>query len=271
VINITELWYEQPFGEWLRVRFGKMDPTRGFESDAVVFGFDNDDYANDEVEQFLNDALINNPSIPFPDNGIGLVVALAHDSGFFMAGGISDANADATRTGFDTAFSDDPLYFRAVEIGVGGSFLAPGYHGTYRMGAWNLPAEESRSLAQESGFYASIDQSLTKGEGSGVGVFFRYGASGVVYEYEYFLSAGFRASGVFKRSWGDVLAVGFARGSLRGEAPDALSESVVEAYYAAPLLGWLTATADVQYLVDPAGDGSVPDALVCGLRLQTDF
>lgn len=71
-MDITELWYEHALlDDTLRVRLGKMDITGGFECRGCPVSFDGSLYANDETGQFLNSALVNNPTIPFPDKGLG--------------------------------------------------------------------------------------------------------------------------------------------------------------------------------------------------------
>ena len=74
-LDITELWYEQAMGDdTLRFRFGKMDISGGFECRGCPVSFDGSAFANDETAQFLNGALVNNATIPFPDKGIGAVL-----------------------------------------------------------------------------------------------------------------------------------------------------------------------------------------------------
>ncbi|GAH06916.1 unnamed protein product, partial [marine sediment metagenome] len=62
-MDVSELWYEQVFAdETIRLRIGKMDLTGGFDCHGCPVSFDCSSYANDETTQFLNNALINNPT-----------------------------------------------------------------------------------------------------------------------------------------------------------------------------------------------------------------
>ncbi len=74
-LDVSEFWYEHTFLEgMLRVRLGKLDLGGGFECRGCPVSFDGNTFANDETSQFLNDALINNPTIPFPDPGLGIMI-----------------------------------------------------------------------------------------------------------------------------------------------------------------------------------------------------
>jgi hypothetical protein len=59
------------------IRVGKLDLTGGFECRGCPVSFDGNSFANDQTTQFLNGALVNNPTIPFPDRGLGAVVHVA--------------------------------------------------------------------------------------------------------------------------------------------------------------------------------------------------
>ncbi len=69
-IDVTELWYEQALWDGrARVRVGKVDLTGGFDCEGCPVAFDGNAFANDETSQFLNGALVNNPSVPFRTTG----------------------------------------------------------------------------------------------------------------------------------------------------------------------------------------------------------
>ena len=79
--------------------------------------FDGSAYANDETTQFLSSALVNNSSIPFPDNGLGAIVYVEPLEGFYVAAGAADARADARETGFRTAFHREDYFLAIFETG----------------------------------------------------------------------------------------------------------------------------------------------------------
>jgi len=89
-IDVSELWFEQALlDDSVLVRAGKLDMTGGFESKGCPWAFDGNSFANDETSQFLNGFLVNNPTIPFPDNGLGLMAHVQATKWLCMAAGIA--------------------------------------------------------------------------------------------------------------------------------------------------------------------------------------
>jgi len=96
---LTQCWYEQALLDCLlRVRLGKISLTGGFECRGCPAAFDGNAFANDETGQFLNGALVNNPTIPFPDNGLGVAAYIQPLEWMYLAAGVADADADARET-----------------------------------------------------------------------------------------------------------------------------------------------------------------------------
>ena len=94
-LDVTQLWYQQWFGEeTFAIRLGKIDLTGGFECHGCPVSFDGNRFANDETTQFLNSALVNNPTIPFPDEGLGGVLHWNIIDWWYASFGIADAQAD---------------------------------------------------------------------------------------------------------------------------------------------------------------------------------
>ena len=185
---ITEFWWEQAMlDNTLRLRLGKLDMTGGFEHHGCPVSFDCSSYANDETSQFLNNALINNPTIPFPDYGIGAVMYWNPIEWWYASVGIADAQADARETGFRTTFGGEDYFFYIFETGVSprlDSANGP-LQGTYRIGLWNDPqpkanSDSTKNYRDDVGFYICCDQVLAKEnsdheDSQGLGAFFRYG------------------------------------------------------------------------------------------------
>jgi len=265
-MDVTELWYEQAFGDGLTVIFGKMDLTQWFDTSA---------YANDENTQFLNNALINNPAIPFPDYGMGIVVSVTPMENWTISGAVADAQADIRETGFNTAFHDEDFFFyifevaKASEVDFGRGPLA----GSYRAGLW-IDCQEKQQFSNgknkrdDTGAYLSCDQMVYKesndpADTQGLGVFGRYGyADSNLNEVTNLWSLG-----------ADVLGFGFAQGFLSdsrganggiGYSED--YESVYELYYNTKVTPWLEISPSLQYVVNPGGAGTAGDALILGAR-----
>lgn len=290
VINLTELYWEQVFfDDRLMFRIGKMDITGGYTCRHCDVAFDTNAYANDETAQFLNSALVNNPTIPFPDYGLGASVFVEPIDRVYFSAAVADAQADSRETGFNTAFHGQDNYFAIFETGFVPVIPSPWgkLPGGYRVGFWYDPQGkdrfrrdgEIRSVTvkrDDVGFYLSLDQALYREndqDEQGLGAFFRYGwADGDVNDLKCFWSTGLQYQGLLPRRDNDVLAVGYANGK-RGKNPDftAPREQVWEFYYSIELTPWLHITPNLQYLKHPGLNRDVADAIVAGIRAQLDF
>jgi porin len=285
-LDLAELWYEQSFlDERLIVRVGKLDLTGGFQCRGCCVAFDGSAFANDQTTQFLNGALVNNPSIPFPDRGLGAVVYFQPAEWWYTAAGVGDAQADARETGFNTAFHDEDYFFSIYETGVTPQLPSANgpLQGAYRIGMWHDPRDKARfdgsgAKHDDVGTYVSLDQALCResdreDDTQGLGVFARYGlADGKVNPIRCFWSAGVQYQGPIPTRDYDVVAFGAAQGLL---SPDmglsAAHETVLEAYYGIQVAPWLLASPSIQYVFNPGGDGGAGDAVIIGFRLCSSF
>jgi porin len=290
-IDVTELWYEQNFAtQGIRLRAGKIDLTCGFEHHSCPVAFDCSAYANDERTQFLNGALINNPTIPFPENGLGAALHYGPDALWYASAGAADADADLRETGFDTTFDGDGHFFYIAETGITpllGSTNGA-MPGAYRVGLWYDPqpkantdlAEGGKSYRNDAGFYLTFDQMILKEntdakDSQGLGTFFRYGnADGKRNDMINFWSTGFQYQGLLEGRDEDVLGAGFAHGTFSDGASTTFTndyESAVEIYYSAQITKWLVISPDFQYVTNPGGNRDISDATVIGTRIQMTF
>lgn len=290
-IDVTELWYEHSFAaRELRLRFGKMDLTGGFEHRNCPVSFDCSSYANDETTQFLNGALINNPTIPFPENGLGVAAHYEPDNFWYASAAVADAQADLRETGFDTTFGGEDYFFYVAETGITPVFRSANgsLPGAYRIGLWYDPqpkantdlADEGKSYRDDVGFYVTCDQMVAKEntepeDTQGLGVFFRYGnEDSSRNDITNFWSIGFQYQGLFEGRDDDVLGVGFAHGTFSDKASATYTddyESAFEVYYSVQVAPRLAISPDVQYVTNPGGDSTIADAVVLGLRMQMTF
>ena len=278
-MDIVEFFYEGPFfNNDLMIAIGKLDFTGIFDAS---------EYADDECCQFLNASLVDDPTIPFPEQGLGIVLNWDITDTWYLMGGIADAQADSRETGFRTTFYDEDYFFYSVETGKTielDSANGP-MSGTYRFGIWVDGQDKARFSnsqinREDTGFYASCDQMLYKEnndmeDSQGLGGFFRYGwADSNVNEVTDFLSAGLQYQGFIEKRDDDVLALGFAYGAFSNKAVGSYPEdyeSVTELYYNAQFSPWLNVTPSVQYIANPGGVKGVSDAVVFALRVQMSF
>jgi len=264
---VTELWYEQAmFDDTFLLRAGKMDITGGFECNGCSVVFDSSLFANDEATQFLNGALVNNPTIPFPDYALGIAGFYNPIEWWYASAGVVDAQNDMRETGFRTALHKEDYFFYIFETGVTVNVRSPDgpLKGAYRVGVWNNPqpkghSDSIRKYRDDIGFYLSCDQMLKKEntvpeDGQGLGIFFRYGyADGKKNDITNFLSLGFQYQGLLDGRDADVFGAGFARAFF--------SDSASTTYL----------TPDIQYIINPSGAVGVNDAMVLGMRIQVLF
>ncbi len=285
---VTELWYEQSMcdGKFL-LRVGKMDITGGFECSGCPVAFDASSFANDETSQFLNSALVNNPTIPFPVYALGVAGYYNPIEWWYVSAGVVDARNDLRETGFRTTFHGEDYFFYIFETGVttqpdstNGSL-----QGAYRLGLWNDPqpkahSDASKNYRDDVGFYLSCDQMLAKensdiGDSQGLGAFARYGyANSMRNDITNFWSFGFQYQGLIEGRDDDVLGAGFAQGFFSDRASGTYSddyESAFELYYSVQVTPWLNISPSVQYIANPGGNGTVSDAVVLGIRAQMLF
>lgn len=284
-ILIRELWYEQ---NWLDgrviVRAGRIDLTGTLMCHECPVAFDGSLYANDETAQFLNAALVNNPTIPFPEYGLGAIAHAESEDGVYLSAGVADAQAKATAAGLHTAFHEEAYYFGIFETGYVGE-VCGGMTGAYRLGFWLDPQPKERltrgAKTNDMGLYVTIDQQVYREnpddeqDTQGAGLFARYGyAHADVAEVHQFWSLGGQYQGLCPGRDDDVLGVGFAQGRISGHAgPRGRDphETVFEVYYNARVCSWLNLTGDVQYVVNPGADSNVGDAVVFGMRAQINW
>ena len=290
-IVVTELYFEQALADdTFTFRVGKMDLTGGFECLGCLVAFDKNQYAHDETRQFLNAALVTNPTIPFPDYALGVAAIYTPIEGWYASAGAVDAENDFREAGFSTAFRGDSAYFYVFETGILPIVPSPQgpLPGAYRAGVWVDSREKSRfsngrDFRNDAGVYVSADQMLYRENRSedyqGLGAFFRWGwADSDLNAVTRFFSLGMQYEGLFEGRDSDALGVGMAHGAFSDQAAanDGAAftedhETAWEVYYRAQVTPWLGVSPSVQYVQDPGGAEANGDAVVVGLRVQATF
>jgi len=270
-LDIVEVFYEGPlFSDNLTMAIGKLDFTGIFDAS---------EYADDECCQFLNASLVDDPSIPFPAQGLGVVLNWSITDSWYLMGGVGDAQADARETGFRTALHKEDYFFYALETGITAG------NGTYRVGLWNDPQPKtnsngSKNYRDDVGVYTSCDWLVYEEDpgiedGQGLGVFARYGyAPSRKNDVTNFFSAGLQYQGMFDGRDDDVFGMAYAHGVFANSASSTYPEdyeSVFEAYYNAQVTPWFVFGPSIQYVANPGGSNTAKDAVLVGLRAQMTF
>lgn len=236
--------------------------TQSFYNDALVINigkiqmsdfFDANEVANDETTQFLSTALVNNLTIPFPDDGLGINLWANLSENVYATFGMADNNAVGTYSPFKTV--DEGDFFYAAELG----YIHTGKHpGNYRLTVWHAqtPADDGNGIA------ISIDQHLT----DNLVVFGRWGMGDEkIGDFEQFVSAGLGIESPFGRA-GDLFAVGFAWANPSDITVD--EETIVEAFYRYQLNDKMELTPSIQAVINPAASTDSATVYVAALRLQ---
>jgi len=269
--SLLELYYEK---EWKRLSLyvGKSEP---------FILIDTNEYANDEVSQFVGKAFVNNPIIDPEDRFapmLGIDWKIREKLSFQGVIQSSDKgnlewNGQEWETGEKSEYED---IFDHPTIAIQLTIEGEGSH--YRIYLWydgaphpKIDEIEEKTLEpeREKGVVAgvSIDREIREG----IGIFARaaYGNE-KAYKFNQFYSVGVSGKGVFGRE-GDIVALGV--GAL---VPSPLYEKQstevhLEGYYRAGLGGNVYLTPDLQVVINPGGDGDREPVYAATLRLEVAF
>jgi hypothetical protein len=230
---------------------------------------DNSDVANDETQQFLGAALVNNPTIGFPDYALGAVYhrdAADGDPGFTLvltgSHGLGD-NPDASYAELFDVGERGKGVFVAGEM----SWRSP--KRTLRLGAWTNTSDEHERLDavgetdRNYGFYLTVDQRMLGGDWN-----LRLGAANAAVSE----AANFAAlAAQYPLASKATLGVGLARtGISRYASADVRHALQGEVYTRVDISSTLHLTPSIQWLrqdVSEVGaDSANDDVFVYGLR-----
>ena len=216
--------------------------------------FDTNRIANCEFTEFLSSCLVNDPTIPFPDAGMGAVVRLAAVPWLHLQVGVADASAHATHSDLDTAFRSFSNAF-----GIAGFALSPfsgPRAGVYRFLFWYDPSSEGSG--DNHGFAVSFDQPAT----DRLSFFLRYGyADSPVNALTDFVSFGTLLQKPLPGRDHDSLlgAVAWGNATVR-------DETLVEVDYSVYVTESLTFTPLVQIISDPVQNSQDDTFVLAGIR-----
>jgi high affinity Mn2+ porin len=262
-LRLTEVWYEEMFGDMFRIRAGKVDLTTDFDTNAV---------ANSETDQFLSSGFVNGLATEFPDdNGFGGMLWVSPSKFVDIGVGIADANADWDNV-FENPFAIAEVDFRPVFGEL---------QGNYRFYAWyngkdHEDFSDGSTDAKNHGFGISFDQQVN----DIVTLFARFGVQrGEVSQVESAWSAGFALSGSAFGRENDNIGFAYGRAMIGDDwkrfdsvnGIDCADEGHFEIFYNYAVNEHLAISTDVQWVTNANGDGNSDGFLVFGLRAQVMF
>ncbi len=256
--HLQELWYSHTFpvqgNVGLKITGGIIDATAFIDDNA---------YANDELEQFMNEAFVNNPIANLPSYDLGGAVELSIDK-LEVRGVIMTSKND----------EEDTYGYFGLQVGY--TLEMPWGKGNYRLYGFtttkDFPSWEG-GKSYLRGFGVSADQEIVKDL---LGAFFRAGwqDDDAVVDYDRFLSFGLNIKG---SSWGrsqDEIGIGY--GYLHGPSNSEVSHTnVLEGYVKLHLFEYKglfgSFTVDFQYLNDNLRGDSSNEGYIWTLRFNMSF
>ena len=219
------------------------------------------------------DGVPGNPADPggtvvrFGDDG----VLVASEAGVYLGGVVPSRAAMVDRT---------------VGVNAPIKFAVGGWAYTTPLRPWpqvNRPGAVPVASRGSAGAYLLAEGRLRREPGTdeqGLSGFIRLGwANDRHNRFSRYIGAGLVYTGPFQGRTADRVGLAVAT-ALNGDAYEAAqrrggrpvtdAETNLEVTYAAPVTPWLTLIGDVQYVVDPNTDPTIPNALVGGLRVVVE-
>jgi len=250
---LLEAWYEHVFemgGEQsIGLTLGIIDATSFLDQNV---------YANDEFNQFMNPALSNSPNAVFPSYDLG-VATVWHRDQWTFSGVLMEVNQ---------LTSPDKYTFYGVQARYTlESTLGTGHYRVLLNGDRDFVDEAGASKQRNDILIVSIDQQF----GDTIGAFTRMGwrLDDAPINYREVYTGGIDISGL---SWGRLLDnIGIALGYMYGGNTRIIRTRLAEAYYRMVINPALAFTADIQYMDDHYY--SIPDAegVIYSLRVTVNF
>ncbi|MCE9588920.1 MAG: carbohydrate porin [Planctomycetes bacterium] len=291
--QISEVWYEQYlFKNKLRLKVGKVDGNSEF---AFVECNTCDVETN---SQFIHSFIAANvatilafPAYPDPAMSVNAWVhpfATEDDAGWLYAGvGVYDGQGQSgtvTGTRGPATFFDGPDdYFIIGELGVCWSLDGERLPGMAKVGGWGHTGDfETFSGSVDhgtEGFYVVAEQTIwhpsgaTKDDPQAIKVFGQYGyADANVSDFDNNIGGGFLWVGAIPKRYPDTIGLGFSTVTLSDQNPafTESNETAIELFYGWQVRPWLMVKPDLQYIVNPGGEG-LDDALVATVRVIIGF
>jgi porin len=261
-------YYAQVLGEGLvTLKAGKLYASADFISSNIT-------------GQFINNGLNPPPNIPmsnFPNSVLGFVGNLSPASWFSLAGGVYGGTPNGLSFGDGGLFQGN--IFSIIQPAFKHSF--GNYAGNYRFGGWLLtqdtPAISStlnpRVFPDNYGAYFLFDQQIYKehpdqDQGPGLTAFIQLSwAPADRNQVNLSVAGGLMYTGLIPGRTNDNL--GFSINNAHATPQGLTHETVLEGFYQVILTPWLTIQPDIQYFINPRGNGR--DALAIGIRNTVAF
>lgn len=247
-VSLRELFWEQELAdERLVFALGKLDPGAFYNTNRL----------SNVNRSFAHTAFATNLARAFPGEGIGANVTVRPNDGWYVLGGVHDANGSASTGDFRDL--DEAEFAWIAELGLTPQFDRLG-RGNYRLSFWYTDEREGDAIEDDIGFAVSVDQEV----GERLVVFGRYGRSeGDATAADNALAVGFGIEGIADRE-DDFLAL--AVGWLSPPTDGADEELVTEVVYRAQLTRVQELSLSFQTIFNPSFSDDDEVVGVVGVR-----
>ena len=254
---LLEAWYEHVFAmgpdQSIGLTLGIIDATSFLDQNV---------YANDEFNQFMNPALSNAPNAILPSYDLGVATVWRMDE-WTVSGVFMEVN-QLTSPDKYTFYGIQARYTLETTLET---TLGTGHYRVLLNGDRDFVDEAGASKQRNDILIVSIDQQF----GDSIGAFTRMGwrLDNEPINYRAIYTGGIDIGGL---SWGRLLDnIGIALSYMYGGNTRIIRTRLAEAYYRMVITPRLAFTADIQYMDDEYY--SIPDAegMVFSLRATLNF
>jgi porin len=255
---LLEAWYKHTFALSKDVSLG----ITGGIIDATAY-IDDNNFANDEVAQFMNQVFVNNKNVNLPSYDLGGVIEL-NISDFSIRALMMNSKFETDKSGFKN------YDYYALQLGY--NLKTSLGEGNYRIYGFttskSFPCWDEEDVDRLQGFGISVDQQLSPI----IGVFARLGwqNDAAVIDHETGYSGGVNING---KLWGrehDEIGLGYAY--LNGaDKADIDNTNAIEAYTKFKMSDFSDITFDIQYIDDNMKRGDDRKGIIYGVRVNAYF
>jgi porin len=255
-----QLWYSQKFPIEKEI---SLKLTAGI-IDSTAF-IDDNVYAGDELQQFMNEALVHNPLANLPSYDAGVAVEFEWYKLNIKAVGMRSKNDYERHYGY---YALQIGYKLETELGEG-NYRIYGFTTDRKFENWDADAYKSLK-----GIGVSFDQQLIKDT---LGVFFRAGLQddSAKIEYNRMISFGLNLNGSVWGRKDDEIGVGYAYLKSPSKNPELSRSQVIESYVKFKLFSYKAISSDItldyQYIQDKTHQEGSKSGHIYGVRFNLNF
>lgn len=254
--NLLEAWYKHTFNFSEQTSLGI---TAGIISSSGYI--DDNEYANDEVSQFMNDIFVNNTLANLPDYDLG--AALEFESGFWSVKAVALESEN-----------DDRNDYNYYAFQLGHHVTTHWGAGNYRIYAFSTDDEfiDKDGTGEDNliGYGLSIDQQISEN----IGFFARLALQDdkVPIDHDEMISFGFSIAGNRWDRPNDTFgaAIAFLDGASKSSS-EINDTQVFEAYYKYQFTDHFDLTLDAQWIEDNLRESEDPEGILLALRFNANF